>query len=151
MRVAYTPGHASHHVSYLHEDSGDAYVGDMAGVRMPGHTYTVPPTPPPDIDVDLWLESLDAIDGWSASSLCLTHFGRYDDVPAQLDRVRDSLARRSERARDDSPEGFAAWSEAETRAAVDPATGDALVQAAPPEQLGLGLRRYWDKKAKAPA
>ena len=35
FRVAYTPGHASHHVSYLHEDSGRAFVGDMAGVRIP--------------------------------------------------------------------------------------------------------------------
>ena len=35
LRVAYTPGHASHHVAYLHEDSGWAFVGDVAGVRIP--------------------------------------------------------------------------------------------------------------------
>ena len=35
FRVAYTPGHASHHVSYLHEETHDAYVGDVAGVRIP--------------------------------------------------------------------------------------------------------------------
>ena len=28
-----TPGHASHHVAYLHEETGDAFVGDTAGVR----------------------------------------------------------------------------------------------------------------------
>ncbi|MDX6675759.1 MAG: hypothetical protein QOH11_3177, partial [Solirubrobacteraceae bacterium] len=35
FRVAYTPGHASHHVCYLHENSGWAFVGDAAGVRIP--------------------------------------------------------------------------------------------------------------------
>ena len=35
FRVEYTPGHASHHVSYLHEPSGVAFVGDVAGVRVP--------------------------------------------------------------------------------------------------------------------
>ena len=35
FKVAHTPGHASHHVSYLHVDTGDVYVGDTAGVRIP--------------------------------------------------------------------------------------------------------------------
>ena len=52
FRVAYTPGHASHHVCYLHEETGDAYVGDVAGVRIPPYEHTVAPTPPPDIDVE---------------------------------------------------------------------------------------------------
>jgi len=34
IRVAYTPGHAKHHVSYLDEHAGMAYVGDTAGVRV---------------------------------------------------------------------------------------------------------------------
>ena len=147
MRVAYTPGHASHHVCFLHEDTGDAYVGDMAGVRLPGHPYTVAPTPPPDIDVEAWLESADAIEGWAPSALCLTHFGRHEDVPEQLARVRESLRTEADRARELSAEEFAAWSESEARAALDPATADSLLQAAPPDQLGLGLRRYWDRTA----
>ena len=60
MRVAYTPGHASHHVCYLHEESGTAFVGDVAAVRIPGSNLVVPPTPPPDIDIEAWLESIDA-------------------------------------------------------------------------------------------
>ena len=35
MRVAYTPGHASHHVCYLHEETGTAFVGDVAAVLIP--------------------------------------------------------------------------------------------------------------------
>ena len=33
-QVAYTPGHAQHHVSYLHEPSRTVYAGDVAGVRI---------------------------------------------------------------------------------------------------------------------
>ena len=149
MRVAYTPGHASHHVSYLHEATGDAYVGDMAGVRIGHSPYTIPPTPPPDIDVEAWTESLDTIEKWKPAALCLTHFGRHEDSWDQIQRVREALRERSARARDLGADEFAAWSEAETRAAVDPETADALVQAAPPDQLGLGLRRYWDKRRQA--
>ena len=146
--VAYTPGHASHHVSYLDGDTGTAYVGDMAGVRLPPHEYTVAPTPPPDIDVDQWLGSIDLIEAWQPTALCLTHFGRFEDVPEQLERARESLGSRARRARDLSPEAFAEWSEAETRAAVDAETAEALIQAAPPDQLGMGLRRYWEVNAK---
>src|SRR5215208_1670649 len=75
FRVAYTPGHASHHVCYLHEDSGWAFVGDMAGVRVPPEPFTLAPTPPPDIDVEAWERSLDVIAGWEPQGLGLTHFG----------------------------------------------------------------------------
>ena len=148
MRVAYTPGHASHHVCYLDEATGEAFVGDVAGVRLPGSTYTIAPTPPPDIDVEAWLTSLDQVAAWSPSALCLTHFGRHDDVSEQLERLRSGLLERAEKARTLEPEEFAAWSEAQTRAAVgDPETVEALVQAAPPDTLGVGLRRYWEKRA----
>ncbi len=147
MRVAYAPGHASHHVCYLHEDSGDAYVGDMAGVRLPESPFTVAPTPPPDIDVEAWLDSVDAIEQWGAAALCLTHFGRHEDAWDQLARVREALREEADYARDASAEEFAAWAEQRTREALEPDTAEALLQAAPPDQLGLGLRRYWDKVA----
>jgi len=65
MRVAYTPGHASHHVCYLQEESGTAFVGDVAACRIPPSQLVMPPTPPPDIDVPTWEGSLDVIAGWS--------------------------------------------------------------------------------------
>ena len=33
--MIYTPGHAGHHVTYFDDDTGDAFIGDVAGVRMP--------------------------------------------------------------------------------------------------------------------
>jgi glyoxylase-like metal-dependent hydrolase (beta-lactamase superfamily II) len=151
FRVAYTPGHASHHVAYLHEDTGDAYVGDVGGVRIPPHEYTLPPTPPPDIDIEEWQHSLDIVGSWTPEALCVTHFGRFEDVPEHLARVREALAERAERARRLNPDEFAAWSEAETRGAVDASTAESLIQAAPPEQMGLGLQRYWDKREEREA
>jgi glyoxylase-like metal-dependent hydrolase (beta-lactamase superfamily II) len=151
MRVLYTPGHASHHVTYFHEDTGDAYVGDVAGVRLPGFEYTLPPTPPPDIDVEAWLASIDAVAALDPQRLCLTHFGAFDDVAEHLDRVGAALRDRAQRARDLSAEAFAEYSVAETRAAVDADAAEGLILAAPPDQMGLGLRRYWDKKQEAAA
>ena len=74
LRVAYTPGHASHHVSYLHEASGFAFAGDVAGVRI-GSGPTLGPTPPPDIDLGAWRDSLELLAGWSPQALAITHFG----------------------------------------------------------------------------
>src|SRR5918911_4697116 len=98
FRVAYTPGHASHHVSYLHVDTGDAYVGDVAGVRIPPHEFTWAPTPPPDIDLEAWLDSLQSVARWNPLALCLTHFGRMTDVEDQLHRVRASLGEHADMA-----------------------------------------------------
>ena len=148
FRVAYTPGHASHHVAYLHEQSGEAYVGDIAGVRIPPFDFTIAPTPPPDVDVEAWLSSLDAVAEWDATALCLSHFGRVDDVPGQLERIRSSLHRRAEAARDGDRESFLAGLRRDLRAAVDDETAVRVELAAPPEQLWLGLERYWRKRAE---
>ena len=148
FRVAYTPGHASHHVAYLHDDSGDAYVGDVAGVRLPPYEHTIAPTPPPDIDVEAWLDSLHTVASWNPQSLCLTHFGPVTDVADQLHRVRHALNESADSARLDGEEGFIAKLESSLAEATDPATVEAFEQAAPPDQLYQGLSRYWRKKAK---
>lgn len=79
LRVAYTPGHAKHHVSYLDEASGLAFVGDTLGIRRPPATYVMPPAPPPDIDLQAWSASVQRILAWDPSSVFLTHFGPYRD------------------------------------------------------------------------
>ena len=71
--VAYTPGHASHHVSYFDSSSGVAFVGDVAGVRTGQGLFVLPPTPPPDIDFELWKESVETVRQWHPSTLFLTH------------------------------------------------------------------------------
>jgi glyoxylase-like metal-dependent hydrolase (beta-lactamase superfamily II) len=149
--VEYAPGHASHHVAYLHEASGDAYVGDVGGVRVPPHDFGLAPTPPPDIDLEKWRASIDMVEAWRPARLALTHFGYVEDVRGQLDKTRAWLEEWGPLARDLSTDEFAARVEARMREATDDAAGDRLVQAAPPEQLHLGLARYWRKKAEREA
>ncbi|MEA2405651.1 MAG: hypothetical protein QOE08_2298 [Thermoleophilaceae bacterium] len=148
MRVEYTPGHASHHVSYLDEDTGEAFVGDVAGVRVPPSDFTVAPTPPPDIDLERWAESLGVVAGWSPDSLCLTHFGRVDDPPAQIASLRERLERWGALAGEGDRDRFIASIEDEIRANADAETFERYRQAAPPDQLWLGLERYWRKRAE---
>jgi glyoxylase-like metal-dependent hydrolase (beta-lactamase superfamily II) len=148
FRVEYTPGHASHHVSYLREATGDAFVGDVGGVRILPTEVTVAPTPPPDIDLERWLESLAAIEAWEPTALCLTHFGRFEDVGAQLARVRQALARQAQWARDCDAEAFQREVRQGVLAESDPDSAESLFQAAPPGQLFLGLQRYWSKRTE---
>ena len=143
LRVAHVPGHAGHHVAYLDEESGDAFVGDVAGVRIPPGEFTLPPTPPPDIDVEAWESSLRTIADWEPRRLCLTHFGRADDVAAQLERLRTGLRANAERARGGDRERFLASVEDEIDAQADAELAERLRQAVPPEQAWLGLERYW--------
>jgi glyoxylase-like metal-dependent hydrolase (beta-lactamase superfamily II) len=148
FRVEYAPGHASHHVVYLHEDSGDAFVGDVGGVRVPPFDFGLAPTPPPDIDLEKWRDSMDMVEAWRPARLGLTHFGYVEDVRGQLDKTRTWLDEFGPLARDLSTEDFAARVEERMRASTSDEAGDRLVQAAPPEQLHLGLARYWRKKAE---
>ena len=94
FRVEYTPGHASHHVCYLHEPSGTAFVGDVAGVRIP------PAELRDRADAaarhrrrGVGARASTSIEGWAPEALALTHFGRVDDVGPHLRRVRDAAAR----------------------------------------------------------
>ena len=149
FRVAATPGHARHHVCYLHEATRDAYVGDMAGVRIPPFEHTLAPTPPPDIDVEAWLDSLHAIAAWSPRRLCLTHFGPLSDVEEQLHRVRTALTNQAGLVQSGGEERFIVAIEDRLREALDDAAVESMEQAAPLDQLYLGLERYWRKKAEA--
>ncbi|HEX7292620.1 MAG TPA: MBL fold metallo-hydrolase [Conexibacter sp.] len=152
VRVAYTPGHASHHVAYLHEDSGRAFVGDTAGVRIPPADLTLAPTPPPDIDLEAWERSLEAIGAWRPASLGLTHFGGIDDVDGQLEATRAALREAAQLVRGaDLETVVAAIRERVAGATDDEALRAAYARALPPEHIYLGLERYWRKRAEREA
>jgi Zn-dependent hydrolases, including glyoxylases len=151
MRVAYTPGHASHHVSYLHEDSGTAFTGDVAAVRIPPSNFVVPPTPPPDIDIELWEESIGIIEGWAPERLALTHFGAVEEPAQHLATLRERLREEALLARDLSEEEYERGYHERLEAAVGPETTAELLQAVPPEYQWRGLDRYWRKRAERTA
>ena len=144
-RVEYTPGHASHHVSYLHEPTGTAFVGDVGGVRIEGGPI-IPPTPPPDIDLELWHESLDAVAGWQPERLAITHFGSYEDVDHHIATMHEALDRWGALARETDADSYAEAMVAEMRHAPDATATEAFLQAMPPATLWPGLDRYWTKR-----
>jgi len=151
MRVAYTPGHASHHVSYLHEESGTAFVGDVAAVLVPGSNLVVPPTPPPDIDVEAWLDSIGVVEGWRPRRLGLTHFGAVEEPAEHLARVRERLREEAEAARRMPEDAYEARHRALVAERADSEqVAERLLQAVPPEYQWRGLDRYWRKRAESP-
>jgi glyoxylase-like metal-dependent hydrolase (beta-lactamase superfamily II) len=132
-----TPGHASHHVSYLGDD-GTLYAGDAAGVRIQPHTEVLPPTPPPEFDLETWLRTLDEIERRPPARLALIHFGVADDVQRHLDELRRRLEQWV------SLEGV---SEEEFTAIVGKDVDESYERAMPYWQSYAGLKRYWEKRA----
>jgi glyoxylase-like metal-dependent hydrolase (beta-lactamase superfamily II) len=144
FRVEYTPGHASHHVCYFHEPTGWAFVGDMAGARIPPHAFTVAPTPPPDIDVEAWERSIATICTWNPEGLGLTHFGPVEDANAQLDACLEALHAQVALEAEHDEAGFVAAMEARVSEGCGPDAAT-MIQATPLDQLHMGLAR-WRKK-----
>jgi glyoxylase-like metal-dependent hydrolase (beta-lactamase superfamily II) len=135
-----TPGHASHHVSYLRD--GTLLAGDATGVRMPGASYVLPVCPPPDITVEGWHETIAEIRRREPDRLALVHFGIHEDVEAHLDRLEVELDRWAARVGDGmSEQDFvsAARSDLSEQA-------DRYDRVAPLWQSYLGMRRYWDSR-----
>ena len=85
-----SPGHASHHVCFVHED-GTLYAGDAAGVRIAPSRLVLPPTPPPDIDVAAWYATLNELERQAPKQLALVHFGVFDDITRHLNELRERL------------------------------------------------------------
>lgn len=140
MRVAYTPGHASHHVSYLHEPTRCAFTGDVAGVRI-GAGPLLAPTPPPDIDLEAWRHSLELIEAWRPSALAVTHFGAHEDVARHLAAMRGQLEEADAAGALDA-RSFAARIRARVAESTGAETAAVYEQAMPPEQSFHGLQRY---------
>jgi glyoxylase-like metal-dependent hydrolase (beta-lactamase superfamily II) len=155
LRVAYTPGHAKHHVSFFDEHAGMAFVGDTGGIRVVGD-YLLAPTPPPDIDIETWQQSIDIIDAWQPVSLFLTHFGPVTPARAHLARFRTTLTAQAEAVRQSLKAGgseeeriraFVEHMRKDARANLPEREAKATELAAPFDQLWRGLARYWEKKA----
>jgi len=131
-----TPGHASHHVSYL-DDAGTLYAGDAAGVRIQPHSTVLPPTPPPEFDLETWLRTLDEIERRAPARLALVHFGVAEDVERHLVELRRRL---EEWVR---LEGV---SEGEFAEIVGKNLDESYERAMPFWQSYAGLKRYWEKR-----
>jgi glyoxylase-like metal-dependent hydrolase (beta-lactamase superfamily II) len=154
FRVAHTPGHASHHVSYLHQPSRCAFTGDVTGVRI-GEGPVLAPTPPPDVDLQAWRASLDLIEGWRPRSLAFTHFGAYGDVAEHLAALREHLDQLQEMGRDLDEAAYAGAMRARVAGpagsgtAPGAATEAAYAHAMPLDQSFQGLMRCLRRRERA--
>jgi glyoxylase-like metal-dependent hydrolase (beta-lactamase superfamily II) len=134
-----TPGHAGHHVSYL-DDTGTLYAGDAAGVRIQPHTAVLPPTPPPEFDLETWLGTLDQIERRAPERLALIHFGAANDVERHLGELRRRL---------EEWVALEGVTEEEFKRTVGQDVDESYERAMPYWQSYAGLKRYWDKRRAA--
>ncbi|MFM2031360.1 MAG: hypothetical protein RLZZ297_125 [Chloroflexota bacterium] len=149
------PGHAIHHLMYVRSSDRVAFVGDMAGIRMPGYRYVRPATPPPDIDLDAWDASLDRLRAAHPSVICLTHYGPIFDIEPHLATLQAANWRWAHLVRDWTAQGLDAAEQ--LRLLTAQATADMGDEAT---DLGIsayqkgasitmsqqGLARYWQKR-----
>jgi glyoxylase-like metal-dependent hydrolase (beta-lactamase superfamily II) len=160
LRVAYTPGHASHHVSYFDPSSRVAFVGDTAGIRRGNAAYVMPPTPPPDIDLERWRESEARILAWDPDTLFLTHFGPFHGARLQFQELMDRLHDWSAVVRrlladgslsdEQRQERFVEAVSRELRRVVGDAEAQQYNRSGRLDYSWQGLARYWRKRARQP-
>jgi glyoxylase-like metal-dependent hydrolase (beta-lactamase superfamily II) len=156
FRVAWTPGHATHHVSYFDPRHGVAFVGDTAGIRRGLNPYVMPPTPPPDIDLEAWRESTSTIMRWRPEYLFLTHFGPFRDAEAHLAGLWDRMEDWSRRVRtsletpgtdEERAAAFTAQIIDDLRTQMNADEAGGYARAARFDFSWSGLARYWRRKA----
>ena len=145
-----TPGHASHHVSYL-DAQGTLYSGDAAGVRVGGGAFVMPPCPPPEFDLEAWEQTILEIERRAPDRLALIHFGAYGDVEAHLMMLRETLARWAQRVEDGMDEQTFVAAARYDVSQTDPDLADAYDRAAPYWHHFRGSERYWRKRREAAA
>lgn len=156
LLVVYTPGHASHHVTYFDASEGLAFVGDTAGIAIEGHPFILPATPPPDINLELWNTSLDAIAALDPKGLFLTHFSFSDHPARHIASFRERLLRWSDlvgkilsQGMDDAQasEAFILAIAAEARGTLSPKEAEYYLFNGALYLSWLGLARYHGKRA----
>ena len=160
LDVIHTPGHASHHVSYFDSPDATAFVGDTAGFYIEGQPFVVPLAPPPDIDLEAWNVSLDAIAARKPARLFLTHFGYSNEPLAHIAEYRANLRRwgalaakiqRSQPEERRALEVFVAATSAEIKQRVTGSEAEHYIFNCGLDLTWLGLARYHRKRAEAAA
>jgi glyoxylase-like metal-dependent hydrolase (beta-lactamase superfamily II) len=181
LLVEYTPGHASHHVSYFDPSSRIAFVGDTAGIRRRSRseeaansgetspelqrrrvrrgagTYIMPPTPPPDIDLEIWRDSAARILAWDPDTLFLTHFGPFHGARPHFQQLMDRLGAWSVLVRrllsdeslsdEERQRRFVDEAFLDLRRVVGDAEAEQYSRAGRIDYSWQGLSRYWRKRA----
>jgi glyoxylase-like metal-dependent hydrolase (beta-lactamase superfamily II) len=158
LRVAYTPGHALHHVSYYDPSSRIAFVGDTGGIRRGKSSYVMPPAPPPDVGLEAWRESEARILAWDPETLFLTHFGPHGSPRLQFQQLRENLENWSRIVRRlladaslsdaERQDRFVGEAFRELQRLVGPGEAESYGRAGRLDYSWQGLSRYWQKRGR---
>ena len=140
-----SPGHARHHVCYVDRD-GTLYAGDAAGVRIPPSRFAMPPTPPPEFDLEAWEATLDELERRAPERLALIHFDVVSEPGPHLAELRGRLREWAAIVEHGASE---AEFVATVRGALDEKQLPAYEATVPFWQSYAGLKRYWDKRREA--
>ncbi len=155
LAVYHSPGHASHHAVFLDLETRVLFGGDVVGTRMPGVDSVRPPTPPPDIDVEVWRETINRIRSLRPVVLAIAHAGLHADVEFHLSELETRLERWAglvlaslEAGRTEAEITAELRAEGDAAAQASGGEGDLgrWQQAMPYELSALGLIHYWRKR-----
>lgn len=141
-RALDTPGHANHHIAYADEETGRVFVGDVAATRLYESGPVLPATPPPDIDIDAWMESLRLLIEREPTWLALPHFGAVEDAAEHLEKAVECVRRHAELADSLDCDGYVREVREGLSATVEPHAVEAYALTVDLPQNYAGLRRW---------
>ena len=156
IEALHTPGHASHHIAWK---IGKVLIaGDVAGCKI-GRGPVVPPCPPPDIDIELWVKSIEMIRRAKIEKMFLVHFGEVSEINSHLDHLEATLwswaAFMKPFFENKTPihkiiPDFGDFADQQLRDAgvSDDSLLEKYATANPSFMSVAGLMRYWEKKEK---
>ena len=152
-----TPGHAVHHVSY---QIGTALVaGDVAGAKIGQSGIVVPPCPPPDINIDHWMESIALLETLGLTEIHISHFGKVTNIVNHLTELKAILWNWANWMLPYYQKGtppaeviplFAKYTQKQLLEANVPKADLPIYEASNPSAMSVfGLLRYWKKKLES--
>jgi glyoxylase-like metal-dependent hydrolase (beta-lactamase superfamily II) len=158
LEALYTPGHASHHVALVDSATGALFTGDALGIHLPDVRVLRPATPPPDIDIELSVESIRRIRERAGPVLMFSHYGPVEEVDELCELaetrlrkwagiVREAMDRTSELDR--VAQILRDRTASEFPEAVDPEDLERYEILSSVEMNAAGLVRYWTKRGEA--
>jgi glyoxylase-like metal-dependent hydrolase (beta-lactamase superfamily II) len=86
VEVLYTPGHASHHVAFL-LNGETMFTGDASAIHFAGSSVIRPALPPPEVNLEIWQDSVEKMIAAKPKRLLLTHYGEVQNAETHLRQV----------------------------------------------------------------
>ena len=157
IKSIHSPGHAKHHIAWQFDNI--LFAGDVAGVRI-NQGPVIPPCPPPDINIELWCDSIDRIlQHGEIDTYYLTHFGKITDIKKHMVNLKEVLKEYAnfmypfyvdKTDPDEIVPHFTKFAVDFIRKKGSSEEAAMSYEAANPSYMSVrGLLRYWDKKMNA--